>query len=154
METKINITELVREQGAKMIEKFTIVDYVKMIIDEDENYAFCILVDDVKKNYFEFIIEEARKEVNKKLEKAFEKRVNEIKRIKELEEIEEIDDEDDDDLELIISYQIREKNIKIEQKMGKYPESQTENYWMIGIDINNLPEDELQSLSIFDRDFW
>lgn len=60
----------------------------------------------------------------------------------------------EDDLEYIISCQIKNKNIEILNTIKKYPESETENYWMIGIDINKLTEEELQSLSIFDRDFW
>lgn len=95
----------------------------------------------------------------------------ELEELKDLDELEEINDDygeieevnDDygeiepvpeDDLQYIINLQIRNKNIKIEQTIGKYPESDTENYWMVGIDINTMSESELQSLSIFDRDFW
>lgn len=92
----------------------------------------------------------------------FQKEKIEVEEVTDIEELElipeedegEDEDEDEDDLEYIINLQIKNKNIKIEQTIGKYPESDTENYWMIGIDINNMSESELQSLSIIDRDFW
>lgn len=92
-----------------------------------------------------------------------EEEIIEIEEVEDLDDLEEVTDDDfgeiepvpeDDDLRYIINLQIRNKNIEIEKRVGKYPESNTENYWMIGIDLNTLKEEELQSLSIFDRDFW
>lgn len=60
----------------------------------------------------------------------------------------------ENDTKEVIATQIRNKNIQILEKQGKYPEEDTENYWMIGIDINSCSEQELQEMSIFDKDFW
>lgn len=92
-----------------------------------------------------------------------EEEIIEIEEVEDLDDLEEVTDDDfgeiepipeDDDLEYIISLQIRNKYIEIEKRIGKYPESDTENYWMVGVNLNTLKEEKLQSLSIFDKDFW
>ena len=90
-----------------------------------------------------------------------------LEKVEDLDDLEEVIDDDleevidddfgetepvpEDDLEYIINLQIRNKNIEIEKTTGRYPES---NYWMIDIDLNTFKEEEVQSLSIFYRDFW
>lgn len=42
----------------------------------------------------------------------------------------------------------------IRQIEDKFPEESIENYFMIDVNLNECSEQELQEMSIFDRDFW
>ena len=151
---KIDLSEFVEMQASNVMEQFTLVDFTKKVLELPEDEAFDILCD-LGDNYNRFVTNYSVEKVKEFAEKALKKVLEEFKKESEEEELDEIEPvPEDDDLEYTIRCQIRRKNIKIEQTMGKYPEESTENYWMIGIDINSLPEEELQSLSIFDRDFW
>lgn len=151
--------ELVALQASKIAVEFTIVDFTKMVLDAIEegrfisNKAAEMFLEDLKNHYYEFVVELAEDKVFKYAKEIIEKR-EEVEDLNELEEIEPLEyEENEDDLKYVIQNDIYIKNVNI-YNQDKYPESETENYWMIGIDINNVSEQELQEMSIFDRDFW
>lgn len=160
--------DLVALQAAKIEMEFTIVDFAKMTIEAvDEGKFICEeaakeFMENLDYYYHEFIGDMAKDRVfelfNKHAEEIIKERESE--EIEDLEELEEVTDieplekqEGESDLEYVIKNDIYIKNVNI-YNQPRYPESETENYWMIGIDINELSEEALQSLSIFDRDFW
>lgn len=168
-----DMKELVALQAMKMSEQYTIIDFANQLLENIKNkkliYEAGINVfHNLEEEYNKFIIETSTQMVEDLFCKHVEEFINKkeenkeiIEEIKDLDELEEIEEDyyneeevPDDDLNYVISIQIRDKNIKILKEQGKYPEESTENYWMIGIDINSCSEQELQEMSIFDKDFW
>lgn len=165
MNLEDKIEDLVVLQAAKIKEEFTIMDFAKMTVEAaDEGKFICKeAADEFIKNlecyYNEFIIAIAKDKVlelfSKHAKDIIKKRKEpEIRILEELEDIEPLEKEEgESDLKYVITNDIYIKNVNI-YNQERFPESETENYWMIGVDINKLSEEELQSLSIFDRDFW
>lgn len=168
-----DIKELVALQAMKMSKQYTIIDFANQLLENIKNkkliYEAGINVfHNLEEEYNKFIIETSTEIVEDLFCKSMEKIINErennkeiIEKVENFDELEEIDEDyyneeevPDDDLNYIINIQIRDKNIKILKEQGKYPEESTENYWMVGIDINSCSEQELQEMSIFDKDFW
>lgn len=159
------IKELIALQAAKIAAEFTIVDFAKLTVKAVEDKKFICheaeieFVTNLENHYNEMIINMAEETVLKLFDKyakeIVENRENKkFNAFEETGEIEPLEKEDgESDLEYTIKNDIYIKNVNI-YNQSKYPESETENYWMIGIDINSLDEQELQELSIFDRDFW
>lgn len=165
------IKELIALQAKQIAVEFTIVDFTRRTLEAiDEGKFICKEAEiefllDLENQYNKLIISMAEDRVftlfNKYAEEIIKEREDNFEEV-ELEELEEIEDyeieplekeDGETDLEYTIKNDIYIKNVHI-YNQGKYPESETENYWMIGIDINTLDEQELQELSIFDRDFW
>lgn len=168
------IKNLIALQAVKIAMNFTIVDFTKMVIKAaDEGKFICEeaaeeILKNLEEHYDEFILSMAEDEVfklfNKHAEEIIKERESEeiedlVEEIEDLEELEEIPveplekEEGETDLQYVIRNDIYMKNANI-YNQERFPEAETENYWMIGININELSEEELQSLSIFDRDFW
>ena len=154
----------------QIADEYSIVDFAQDAIRylDDEKQIKRILKN-IEMEYHKYIIQKAEEKFSNyleekerlfaKYEKEFEFEdlidVGELEKIEESNEIEPLEMKDgEDELKWVIKNDIYMKNIKIEQTIGRYPESETENYWMIGININNVSEQELQEMSIFDRDFW
>lgn len=169
---------LVALQAAKIAMEFTIVDFAKMTVEAiDEGKFICKeaseeFLKNLEYNYHEFIgdmakdmvVELFKKHVNEIVEERELEEVEDLEELEELEEYGEIEpfeeeieplekEEGETDLEYVIKNDIYIKNVNI-YNQEKYPESETESYWMLGIDINELTAGELQVLSIIDRDFW
>ena len=169
--------DLVALQAAKIAMEFTIVDFAKMTIEAvDEGKFICEesaeeFLKNLEYNYHEFIgdmakdmvVELFKKHVKEIVEERELEEVEDLEELEEVEDLEELEEiteieplekqEGESDLEYVIKNDIYIKNVNI-YNQPKYPESETENYWMMGIDINELTAGELQVLSIIDRDFW
>lgn len=167
-----DMKRLVALQAMKMSEQYTIIDFANQLLESIKNKKLIYeagidVFRNLEKEYNKFVIETSTQIVEdlfcKNMKKIIDERENEeiIEKVENLDELEEIKEDyyneeevPDDDLNYVISIQIRDKNIEILKEQGKYPEEDTENYWMIGIDINSCSEQELQEMSIFDKDFW
>mgnify|MGYP006908802852 CR=1 FL=1 len=158
---------LVVLQAEKISMEFTIVDFTKKVLEANEKGKFICeeaaieFLNDLKSHYMEFIIKVAEEKVitlfEEKAAEIVASRESSIEEVEDLNELEEVSlepEEGEDDLKYVIRNDIYKKNIEIEKTQGKFKEEDTENYWMIGVDINQVPEEELQKMSIFDMDFW
>lgn len=169
MNLEEKMKHLIALQAVKISMEFTIVDFTKMAIEAVDKGKFICeeaaeeFLKNLEDNYHQFILSIAEDKVfellkyTKDIIKEESEEIEYIEDLEELEEVTEIEplekEEGESDLQYVIRNDIYIKNVNI-YNQPRYPESETENYWMIGIDINELTEEELQSLSIFDRDFW
>lgn len=157
---------LVALQATKISMEFTIVDFTKIVLEANNEGKFICeeaaieFLNDLKAHYMEFVIKIAEEKVFALFEEEAEivaSRETPIEEVEDLDELEEVSlepEEEEDDLKYVIRNDIYKKNIEIEKTQGKFKEEDTENYWMIGVDINQVSEEELQKMSIFDMDFW